>query len=60
MRLTESALIDPSRLVRREDVTDTHLLALAVARGGRLATFDRKLRTDPVMGGAKALFQIPA
>lgn len=60
MRLTASPLIEPSRLVRREDVTDTHLLALAVSRGGRLATLDRKLRTETVSGGAKALFQIPA
>jgi toxin-antitoxin system PIN domain toxin len=60
LSLVQSTLIDPSRLLRREDVTDTHLLALAVSRQGRLATFDRKLRSDAVVGGREALFQIPA
>ena len=36
-------------------VTDTYLLALARANGGRLATFDRHLVTNAVVGGAKTL-----
>lgn len=36
-------------------VTDTYLLALAMVRGGRLATFDRRLSTAAVSGGASAL-----
>lgn len=60
LRLMTSPLIVHSRLLRREDVTDTHLLALAVSHDGRLATLDRKLRFDAVKGGATALFQIPA
>lgn len=60
VRLVDSPLVDAGRLLRREDVTDTHLLALAVSREGALATFDRKLRTDTVKGGRSALFQIPA
>lgn len=36
-------------------VTDTYLLALAVQRGGRLATFDRRLSTTAVDGGEVAL-----
>jgi toxin-antitoxin system PIN domain toxin len=36
-------------------VTDSYLLALAHANGGRLATLDRKLATDVVHGGKKAL-----
>jgi toxin-antitoxin system PIN domain toxin len=59
LRLATSPLIDPARLTRRQDVTDTHLLALAVSRGGRLATLDRKLRPDAVWGGREALIQIP-
>ena len=33
--------IEPERLVGYRQVTDAHLLALAIRRGGRLATFDR-------------------
>lgn len=36
-------------------VTDTYLLALARAHRGRLATFDRHLVTNAVVGGAQAL-----
>jgi len=36
-------------------VTDSHLLALAVAHGGFLATFDHRLSTKAVKGGKGAL-----
>ena len=36
-------------------VTDSYLLALAHANGGRLATMDRKLATDVARGGDAAL-----
>ena len=36
-------------------VTDSYLLALAVSRGGRLATFDRRIATGAVVGGREAL-----
>lgn len=36
-------------------VTDSYLLALAHANGGRLATMDQKLATEVVQGGKKAL-----
>ena len=39
-------------------VTDTYLLALAVAGGGKLATLDRRLSPDAVHGGAAALHVI--
>jgi hypothetical protein len=35
-----------------------YLLALAVAHGGELATFDRHLVTNTVIGGSKALHVI--
>lgn len=41
-------------------VTDSYLLALAHAKGGRLATMDQKLATDAVSGGKKALALIEA
>lgn len=41
-------------------VTDSYLLALAHANGGRLATMDQKLATEVVPGGRRALELIPA
>ena len=41
-------------------VTDSYLLALAHAKGGRLATMDQKLATEVVPGGSEALALIPA
>jgi len=43
--------VDTSRLLSSGQVTDTYLLALAQAHGGRLATFDRRLVVDAVKGG---------
>lgn len=40
-------------------VTDSYLLALAHAKGGRLATMDQKLATEVVPDGKKALTLIP-
>lgn len=40
-------------------VTDSYLLALAHAKGGRLATMDQKLATEVVPDGKKALALIP-
>lgn len=47
-----------SAIAKGSQVTDTYLLALAVHHGGRLATFDRRLSTAPVAGGAEALLII--
>lgn len=52
--------VDASRILTAAQVTDTYLLALAKAHGGQLATFDRRLSTVAVKGGAAALHQIPA
>lgn len=35
---------------RPKQITDCYLLALATAKGGRFATFDRRIRTDSVKG----------
>ncbi|MDR4305978.1 PIN domain-containing protein [Chelatococcus sambhunathii] len=53
--LLDAALVDVSRLLTPAQTTDSYLLALAVKRGGRLATFDRRLVTDAVRGGREAL-----
>lgn len=58
--MTDHSFIDATRLGKGGHVTDAYLLALAASRGGRLATFDRKMRTDAVPGGKAALLVIPA
>jgi len=51
------SLCDEDRLrlehvMGHRQVTDLYLLALAVEKGGRLVTFDRRIRADAVAGGA--------
>ena len=50
--------IDPSQLLTSAQVTDTHLLALAVAHEGKLATFDRRLSPKAVTASKAALHLI--
>ena len=50
--------VDPMHILTPGQVTDTYLLALAIAHGGRLATFDRRLSTKAVKGGKAALHLI--
>jgi toxin-antitoxin system PIN domain toxin len=56
--LFDPQLVDSTRLLDSGQVTDTYLLALARAHGAQLATFDRHLVTDAVIGGAQALHLI--
>jgi hypothetical protein len=53
--LFDGKRVDTTRLLDSAQITDSYLLALARAHGGQLATFDRHLVTDAVVGGAKAL-----
>jgi uncharacterized protein len=53
--LMNTERVDPTRLLHSTQVTDSYLLALALAHGGQLATFDRKLVVDAVHSGAQAL-----
>ena len=55
LSLVAEPRVDVFRLLMHQQVTDTHLLALAVRHGGRLASFDRRLVTDAVAGGRDAL-----
>ncbi|ASY46051.1 VapC toxin family PIN domain ribonuclease [Sphingobium xenophagum] len=50
--------VDESQLLTSAQVTDTYLLALAVAHDGKLATFDRRLSLRAVSGGKAALHLI--
>ena len=52
-------VVDPARIATSRQVTDTYLLALAIANQGQLATFDRRLSLAAVRGGARALCVIP-
>ena len=56
--LLSFAPVRPEALVRSGRVTDAYLLALAVHKGGFLATFDRRLTATAVKGGAEALHLI--
>lgn len=56
--LFNAGRIKTARMLDASQVTDTYLLALAAAHGGQLATFDRLLVTDAVIGGPAALHLI--
>ncbi|MFC0808105.1 MULTISPECIES: TA system VapC family ribonuclease toxin [Sinorhizobium] len=58
--LVGSGDIAPTKILTSGQVTDTYLLALAKARGGQLATFDRKLSAAAVTRGNSALHLITA
>lgn len=54
LSLIDGQLIDPTRLYGHRQVTDAYLLALAVAHGGRVVTFDRSMSLDAVAGAGPA------
>ena len=59
LSLTDSGSgVDTERLLSHSQVTDSTLLALAAAKGGKLASFDRRLVTAAVRGGSGALHLI--
>lgn len=51
--------IDRGKLLSSAQVTDTHLLHLAVSLQARLATFDRRIVATAVKRAENALFIIP-
>jgi len=55
LSLLDPGAADVAQVLTSGQVTDTYLLALAVARGGRLATFDRRLSPAAVRSGKGAL-----
>lgn len=58
LSILDARRLDCARLLSSHQVTDSYLLALALEHGGRLATFDRRLISDAVKGGAQALHLI--
>ena len=58
LSLVGSEIVDIDQITTPAQVTDSYLLALAVARRGRLATFDRRLSVKGVRGGRAAMVVI--
>lgn len=56
--LFNSPLLNAAGLVKSDQITDVYLLAMAVSRGGKLATTDRKIAANAINGGANALHLI--
>ena len=56
--LVDGVSVDASHILTSGQVTDSYLLALAVAHQGSLATFDRRLSAKAVRGGKAALHLI--
>ncbi len=56
--LFDAAHVDTARLLDSKQITDSYLLALAVAHGGKLATFDRRMVASAVMGGTSGIHPI--
>jgi toxin-antitoxin system PIN domain toxin len=56
--LLDSSRVDITRLLTTAQVTDSYLLALAVAHKGKFATFDRRLIASAVHDGMQALHVI--
>ncbi len=53
LSLLEKGRLRWDRVLTSRQITDTYLLALAVACSGRLVTFDRGISIDAVPGAAK-------
>lgn len=56
--LFDPAHVDGTRLLDSGQITDSYLLALAKKHGGKLATFDRRIVADAVVGGSSAIHMI--
>ncbi len=48
-------ILEPGAIITHAQITDTYLAGLAVHKGGRLATMDRRIPIDAVRGGKEAL-----
>jgi uncharacterized protein len=53
--IADGSFVHAALLASHSGVTDTYLLALARAHGGRLASMDRRLAVDAVPGGVESL-----
>ena len=53
VQLCDPAVVSQEHLLGPKQVSDAYLLALAVARGGRFATFDQRVSTAVAVGAAE-------
>jgi predicted nucleic acid-binding protein len=53
-------MLDPGALITHNQVTDAYLLALALHRGGKLASLDQHIPVHSVEGGMTGLELITA
>ena len=58
--VTLRTLLQPQVIMGHGQITDCYLLGLAVAHGGKLATFDQKIQPQMVRGGETGLELIAA
>jgi len=58
--LRDESLFDPALVGGHRQLTDVYLLALALKRGGRLATFDRTIPLKTVVGASADTLEIIA
>ncbi len=58
LSLLDGAVFRPEAIAGHRQITDLHLLALAIRRGGRLATFDRSIPLKPVAGAKSDSLEI--
>jgi len=56
--LLDERLVDRTRIHGPNQLTDVYLLALAVARGGRFVTLDRKISVTAVVGATEAHLEV--
>ena len=60
LSLRDDRIFDPAFLAGHRQVTDVYLLALAVGRRGRLATFDRGIPVKAVIGARPDALEVIA
>ncbi len=53
--ILDASLCLSAKFASARQITDSYLLALAVANEGALGTFDRKLSTEAIVGGTDSL-----
>jgi predicted nucleic acid-binding protein len=59
MDISLRANVSPSAELTANQIADVYLLALAIERGGKFATFDRSIPARLLPGGEEALVLIP-
>lgn len=55
IRLADPAIFNLRLAGNSKSITDIDLLGLAKSNNGKLATFDRRINVEAVIGGAEAL-----